>query len=119
MHAYSMYLILECELISIGANNIHSRLLNCLTFSDDGGLIPYFCDWKGATNHASGRLPVMGDFGKLKVTAPADSPLHKLLDGFTGIQIETGVEQIDFEFSTATGSHSFTTSQPIGITFPK
>jgi hypothetical protein len=61
----------------------------------------------------------MGDFGRLKITAPADSPLHKLLDDITGIQIETGVEHFDFEFTSSTGSHAFTTSQPIGITFPK
>jgi hypothetical protein len=61
----------------------------------------------------------MGDFGKLKISAPADSPVHKLLSDISGIQIETGPEHFDFEFSTTTGSHAFTSSQPIGITFPK
>jgi hypothetical protein len=61
----------------------------------------------------------MGDFGQLKISAPAESPLHKLLDDISGIQIEKGIQSFDFEFTTATGTHTFTTSQPIGITFPK
>lgn len=84
----------------------------------EGGLIPYFCDWKGGT-HASGRLPILGNFGKVTVTAPSSSPIHKLLDGFGNINVETGPEKFEFEFTSPTGSHSFSADSMIGITFPE
>jgi catechol 2,3-dioxygenase-like lactoylglutathione lyase family enzyme len=83
----------------------------------DGGLIPYFCDWKEA-KHASGRLPIIGNFGKVTVTAPSSNPLHNLLAGFKNINVETGSENFTFEFTTATGTHTFSSASMIGITFP-
>lgn len=85
---------------------------------EEGGLIPYFCDWKDQ-HHASGRLPIMGDFGSITVRAPADSPLHKLMADVKNVNVESGPENFDFEFKTSTGTHSFTSTAPMGIVFPQ
>jgi catechol 2,3-dioxygenase-like lactoylglutathione lyase family enzyme len=84
---------------------------------ESGGLIPYFCDWKEA-KHASGRLPIIGNFGKVTVSAPSDNPIHKLLDGFKNVEVETGSEGFTFQFNTASGTHKFSSSSMIGVTFP-
>lgn len=84
---------------------------------DEGGLVPFVTNWKESF-HVSGKLPILGKLESVKVSAPADSKIHKLLDNVNGIQVETGSRNLEFTFSSPTGSHTFSCTDPIGITFP-
>jgi hypothetical protein len=84
---------------------------------DGGGMYPFFCDWKDA-HHASGRLPIMGEFGKLTITAPEDSSLHKVLEDIKNVSLETGSYKLEIEFTSSTGTHKFSSERPMGIVFP-
>lgn len=84
---------------------------------DEGGIIPFFIHW-GDSHHAAGKLPIMGDLTSVKVSAPSSSPVHKLLSGISGVSVSEGSNNLEFTFTSPQGSHSFSTADPIGITFP-
>jgi hypothetical protein len=81
------------------------------------GMIPFFIDW-GEAPHAAGKLPIVGSKGTLKVTAPEESHVHKLLDGIEGVEVSTGDTMLEYTFTSAKGTHTFSTDDPLGISFP-
>lgn len=85
---------------------------------DDGGLVPYFVNWRDS-HHASGKLPVVGSLDKVLVRAPAGHKLQQLLADVDGIQVESGDDYFEFTFTSAKGTHTFSSSDLIGISFPK
>jgi hypothetical protein len=71
--------------------------------------------------HASSKVPVFGTIDKVKIRAPEDSLVHKLFDEdepFAGISVSTGEPQLKFVFTGPNGTHTFKTSEPIGVEFP-
>lgn len=84
---------------------------------DDGGIVPYFTHW-GKSHHAAGRLPILGSLDKVTVRAPADNKVHKLLEEVKGLTTEEGDNFFEFTFTSKTGSHTFSGSSLIGVSFP-
>jgi hypothetical protein len=84
----------------------------------EGGILPYFIEWREV--HASERLPVVGTVDKVVVRAPSDSKLHKVLSSpVKGLEVERGEEYFEISFTSEKGTHTFSTSSPLGIVYPK
>jgi hypothetical protein len=82
-----------------------------------GGLVPNFVYWPGF--HACGKLPIVGTLEGVAVRAPAGNLVHKLLAGIDGVDVEVSDETcLGFTFSTDKGLHSFSSEEPMGVTFP-
>lgn len=83
------------------------------------GMIPVFVDW-GKGTHASARNPVLGKLDSVKVHAPSNSHVHKLLGGVSGIKVlDSDEPKFEFKFTTKTGEHVFSSSSLVGAHFPK
>jgi hypothetical protein len=82
----------------------------------DGGLVPYFCDWKD--NHAAGKLPIVGELKSVRIRAPSDHAVHTMLDGYSNISVEKGDALLEFTISSKNGTHTFSSNNPVGIQFP-
>jgi hypothetical protein len=85
---------------------------------NDGGLVPFFIDW-GDASHAAGKLPIVGSLGKVVVRAPTNNAVHKVLAGVDGIDAQSGEDLFEFSFKSSNGTHTFSASELIGISFPK
>jgi Glyoxalase-like domain len=85
---------------------------------DDGGIVPFFIIW-GESHHAAGRLPIVGTLDSVTVRAPASSKVHGLLLGVDDIKAESGDNHFEFSFTTQKGTHKFSGSNLIGISYPK
>jgi catechol 2,3-dioxygenase-like lactoylglutathione lyase family enzyme len=85
---------------------------------EDGGLMPFYSDW-GDAHHAAGRLPIVGEIKSVIVRAPAGSKVHKVVGGVTGIDVGTGDNFFECSFTSAKGTHTYSVSSLVGITFPK
>jgi hypothetical protein len=88
----------------------------------EGGLVPFYI-WWGDSVHASSKVPVFGTIDKVKIRAPEDSLVHKLLfddkgDPISGVSVSTGEPQLKFSFTGPNGTHNFQTSEPMGVEFP-
>jgi hypothetical protein len=84
----------------------------------EGGILPYFIQWRDL--HASERLPIVGTVDKVVVSAPSDSKLHKVLsDPVKGLKVKTGEANFEISFTSAKGTHTFSTPSPMGIVFPE
>jgi hypothetical protein len=84
----------------------------------DGGLVPYYVNW-GDAHHAAGRLPIVGTLDKVAVRAPSGHKIHDLLDDVKGINVDSGDSYFEFSFTSPKGTHSFSGSSLVGVTFPK
>jgi len=84
---------------------------------EDAGLVPYFVNWRDS-HHASGRLPVVGDLKTVVVRAPSDNAIHKLLANVEGVETEDGENFVKFQFTSPKGTHTFSGSSLIGVSFP-
>lgn len=85
---------------------------------EDGGLVPFFADW-GDAHHAAGRLPIVGELDSVNVRGPSDNRLHKLLAGVNDMNVESGENYFECTFTSPKGTHTFSASSLIGISFPK
>jgi hypothetical protein len=86
---------------------------------EQDGIIPLFVDW-GKGPHAASRLPILGKLDSVKVQAPSHSPVHKLLDGVSGVKVlKDDEEKFELKFTTKTGKHVFSSSRLVGAHFPK
>ena len=88
-------------------------------FKGEGGLAPFFTFWKEDMIHASSKLPIVGEFQNVTVSAPGDHCVHKLLESPSGVDVSTGGPKLEFTFSSPKGSHTFSTDDPIGVSFPE
>lgn len=114
---------LQCdEVTMISKDRGMPWLWQIFFFEENGeqdGIIPLFVDW-GKGTHAAARLPILGKLDGVKVQAPSDSAVHKLLDGVSGVKVlEGGEEYFEFKFTTKTGEHVFSSSNLVGAHFPK
>lgn len=85
---------------------------------DENGLIPFFINWPEG-QHAAGRLPIVGKLDKVVVRGPSDNKLHQLLNGVDDINVESGDDFFECSFTSSKGTHTFSSSKLIGISFPK
>ena len=114
---------LQCdEVTMISKDRGMPWLWQVFFFEENGeqdGIIPLFVDW-GKGTHAAARLPILGKLDSVKVQAPYDSPVHKLLAGVSGVKVsEDDEEYFEFKFTTKTGQHVFSSSSLVGAHFPK
>jgi hypothetical protein len=88
----------------------------------DGGLAPIYCHW-GKSTHGASKLPQVGRLVSVKVRVrDAQSPILQLLSKVDGVDAgaaEGGQDMLAFTFTSEKGTHTFSTSSPIGIAFPK
>jgi len=83
------------------------------------GCMPFITDWTSHDSmHASAKIPVVGTLTSVKVSAPGDHIVHKILESPTGMDLSTGSASLEFTFSSPKGSHTLSSSDPIGISFP-
>jgi hypothetical protein len=87
-------------------------------FKGEGGLAPFFTNWKDDMIHASSKLPIVGEIEKVSVSAPDGHCVHKLLESPSGVDLSSGSSKLEFTFSSPKGSHTFSTDDPIGVSFP-
>jgi hypothetical protein len=92
-------------------------VMNILGKHDQGGLMPYFVDW-GDAHHAAGRLPVVGRLDRVTVQTSSGSPIHSLLEDVTGLNVTEGADLLEFTIVSEKGTHTFSSSSPLGLTFP-
>lgn len=83
------------------------------------GIMPFITDWSSHDCiHASAKLPIVGTLTSVLVSAPDDHLIHKLLEGPQGLALSTGSPKLEFTISTKNGSHTFSSTEPIGISYP-
>ena len=83
-----------------------------------GGLVPNFVHWPDV--HAASKLPIVGNLEGVAIRAPSDNIVHKLLAGIDGVDVEISDETcLGFTFSSDKGLHSYSSEEPIGVTFPQ
>jgi hypothetical protein len=83
-----------------------------------GGLVPFYCNW-GDGPHAAARLPIVGTLDKVKAQAPPDCVVHELLDSVVGnLTLLVGDPLLEFQFTSSKGTHTFQSTEPIGVSFP-
>lgn len=87
-------------------------------FKGENGLTPFFTHWKDDMIHASSKLPIVGKLEKVEISAPDGHLVHKLLESPSGVNVNNGSEKLEFTISSSKGTHTFTSTDPIGISFP-
>ena len=92
--------------------------LYILAGHEEAGLIPHFVQWSDE-KHPAAKLPIVGSLDWVGVRAPSDSSVHKLLDGISGVAVESGDALLEVTFTSSKGTHTFSSTEPIGVTFPK
>ena len=84
------------------------------------GIIPFLTDWSSHDSlHASAKLPIVGTLTNVTVTAPGDHVLHKFLESPTNLDMNVGSEKLEFTIKSKNGNHTFTSTSPVGISFPE
>lgn len=91
--------------------------MHILEGHNEGGIFPYVVDW-GEAHHASGKLPIVGSLDKVVVRTTEES-VQTLLEGIDGVNVGEGSNLLEFTFTSPKGTHTFSSSSPIGISFPK
>lgn len=82
------------------------------------GMIPFFVNWGDAT-HSAARLPIVGSLDKVVVRGPSHSPVHKLLQGVSDIDVaQEDDDYFECSFTSSKGQHTFKGSSLIGLSFP-
>ena len=85
-----------------------------------GGTTPFFINWANS-DHPCATLPIVGKLRKVTIRAPADDPLHQLLDHVhvkKDLVIEEGKKKFSFSFKCPEGTVKFSTDKAVGFKFP-
>ena len=111
---------LEYDQITMIAKDKGMPWLWDMYFMKGDGITPFITDWATHdSKHASGKLPVCGTLSSVSVSAPEGHVVHKLMESPSGLDLTTGGANLTFVISTPKGSHTFSCSDPIGISFPE
>jgi len=83
------------------------------------GMCPFFINWDNS-DHPCESMPVVGDLLHVKITAPEDDLIHKLIaeTESTGFQLEEGPTNFEIKFDSPEGEVAFTSTKMIGFRFP-
>jgi hypothetical protein len=85
-----------------------------------GGTTPFFINWANS-DHPCATLPIVGKLRKVTVRAPADDPLHQLLEHVhvkKDLVLEEGKRKFSFSFKCPEGTVKFSTDKAVGFKFP-
>jgi len=84
-----------------------------------GGLTPFFINWANS-DHPCETMPIVGDLLHVKVQAPSDDPIHKLVDhcSSTGFTLTEGDPGFEIKFDSPEGDISFSAKKMVGFRFP-
>lgn len=84
------------------------------------GLIPMFIDWREGDKHPAAKLPLLSSLDKVTVRVP--DAVAKLLDGIDTEILDAAASDeplLEVTFTSPKGTHTFTSLQPIGVSFPQ
>jgi Glyoxalase-like domain len=83
------------------------------------GMCPFFINWD-KSDHPCQSAPIVGDLIHVKVTAPGDDLIHKLIaeTGSSGFELEEGAAKFEIKFDSPEGEVVFTANKMIGFRFP-
>lgn len=83
------------------------------------GMCPFFIDWDNS-DHPCETMPVVGDLMHVKITAPGDDLIHKLISetGSSGFSLEEGSPNFEIRFDSPEGEVEFSATKMIGFRFP-
>lgn len=111
---------LEYDQITMVAKDRGMGWLWDMYFIKGDGITPFLTDWSTHDSlHASAKLPICGTLTSVSVSAPADHQVHKLLESPVDLTLSEGSPNLTFVIDTPNGSHTFSCSDPIGISFPE
>jgi hypothetical protein len=84
-----------------------------------GGIAPFFINWANS-DHPCETMPIVGDLIHVKISAPDDDPVHKLI-GHTesgGFELEEGPANFEIKFDSPEGEIEFSATKMVGFRFP-
>lgn len=84
-----------------------------------GGICPFYINWANS-DHPCETMPIVGDLIHVKVSAPEDDPVHKLIDhtGSEGFTLVEGSPAFEVRFDSPEGEVSFGATKMTGFRFP-
>jgi len=84
-----------------------------------GGLTPFFTNWSNS-DHPCETMPIVGDLIHVRIQAPGDDPVHKLIDhsGSLGFSLTAGEQAFEVKFDSPEGEVSFGSKKMVGFRFP-
>lgn len=84
------------------------------------GLIPMFVDWRADDKHPAAKLPLLTSLDKVTVRLP--DAVAPLLNGVDGDLLDVAASDeplLEVTFTSPKGTHTFSSLQPIGFSFPQ
>ena len=83
------------------------------------GMCPFFINWDNS-DHPCESAPIVGELVHVKVTAPGDDLIHKLIaeTGSSGFSLEEGPARFELKFDSPEGEVEFVADKMIGFRFP-
>jgi len=84
-----------------------------------GGIAPFFINWANS-DHPCETMPIVGDLIHVKVTAPSDDPVHKMIahTESSGFELDEGPANFELKFDSPEGEIEFTATKMVGFRFP-
>jgi hypothetical protein len=83
------------------------------------GICPFFINWDNS-DHPCETMPIVGELIQVKVTAPAEDKIHKLISetGSSGFSLDEGPPHFEVKFDSPEGEVEFTATKMVGFRFP-
>jgi len=84
-----------------------------------GGICPFYINWANS-DHPCETMPIVGDLIGVKVSAPSDDPVHKLIAHTEsgGFSLEEGSASFELKFDSPEGEITFASKKMVGFRFP-
>ncbi|CAB9496678.1 expressed unknown protein [Seminavis robusta] len=84
-----------------------------------GGITPFYINWANS-DHPCETMPIVGDLIGVKVTAPSDDPVHKLIAHTEsgGFSLEEGDASFELKFDSPEGEITYEATKMVGFRFP-
>lgn len=84
-----------------------------------GGICPFYINWANS-DHPCETMPIVGDLIGVKVSAPADDPVHKLIAHTEsgGFSLDEGSASFELKFDSPEGEITFASTKMVGFRFP-
>ena len=83
------------------------------------GMCPFFINWDNS-DHPCETMPIVGDLIHVKVSAPADDKVHKLIETTesSGFELTEGSPNFEIKLDSPEGEVTFSATKMIGYRFP-
>ena len=83
------------------------------------GMCPFFINWDNS-DHPCETMPIVGELMHVKITAPGDDLIHKLISETesSGFSLDEGSPNFEIKFDSPEGEVEFSATKMIGFRFP-